>query len=126
MNTYKLLNPYSNEVLAEITYTTSEEASIALNKLEQGRKIQKSFAPFERANILNNLAQLMKRDKEKIAKQITLEMGKTLMDSLVEMDRAITTVTLSSQEWRKPPCPHPPSPSMLTSGPIMFDRGVTS
>jgi acyl-CoA reductase-like NAD-dependent aldehyde dehydrogenase len=98
MNTYKLLNPYSNEVLAEITYTTSEEASIALNKLEQGRKIQKSFAPFERANILNNLAQLMKRDKEKIAKQITLEMGKTISDSLVEMDRAITTVTLSSQE----------------------------
>jgi acyl-CoA reductase-like NAD-dependent aldehyde dehydrogenase len=98
MTTYKLINPFSNEILEEIRFTTSSEAMAALHKLDEGRKIQKKFAPFERSNILNNLAQLMKRDKEKIAKQITLEMGKTIADSLVEMDRAITTVTLSSQE----------------------------
>lgn len=98
MSSYKLINPYTMEIITEVTYTSKEDAFAALALLEKGRVIQKRFAPFERAQILANLAQLMKRDKEKIASQITQEMGKTLSDSLVEMDRAITTVTLSSQE----------------------------
>lgn len=98
MSTYKIINPYSMETVAEVTYTPKEEAFKSLELLEQGRKLQKQMAPFQRADILANLANLMKRDKNKIAAQITQEMGKTLADSLVEMDRAITTITLSSQE----------------------------
>ena len=98
MSTYKLVNPYSMQEIAEVTYTTKEEALKAVALLEKGRVIQKKMAPFERSDILLKLAQLMKRDKDKIATQITQEMGKTLSDSLVEMDRAITTITLSSQE----------------------------
>jgi acyl-CoA reductase-like NAD-dependent aldehyde dehydrogenase len=98
MSTYKIVNPYSNEIVAEVTYTTKEEAFAALELLDQGRKLQKQMAPFQRADILANLANLMRRDKDKIAAQITQEMGKTILDSLVEMDRAITTITLSSQE----------------------------
>lgn len=98
MSTYKIINPFSNETVAEVTYTTKEEAFEALELLDIGRKLQKQMAPFQRANILANLANLMKRDKDKIAEQITQEMGKTILDSLVEIDRAITTITLSSQE----------------------------
>jgi acyl-CoA reductase-like NAD-dependent aldehyde dehydrogenase len=98
MSSYKIINPYSNETVAEVTYTTKEEAFAALELLDKGKKLQRQMAPFQRADILANLAALMKRDKEKIAAQITQEMGKTLMDSIVEMDRAITTITLSSQE----------------------------
>jgi acyl-CoA reductase-like NAD-dependent aldehyde dehydrogenase len=86
------------EVIKELTYSTKDEAFAALALLEKGRAIQKKFAPFERAQILSNLADLMKRDREKMATQITQEMGKTISDSLVEMDRAITTITLSAQE----------------------------
>ncbi len=98
MSSYNIINPYSMKTIAQVNYTTKEEAFNALALLEMGRKIQKKMAPFERAQILANLAALMKRDKEKIATQITHEMGKTIGDSLVEMDRAITTITLSSQE----------------------------
>lgn len=98
MNTYKIINPYSMKTVADITYTTKSEAFAALELLEVGKKIQKQLAPFQRADILANLANLMKRDKEKIATQITIEMGKTIQDSLIEMDRAITTITLASQE----------------------------
>jgi acyl-CoA reductase-like NAD-dependent aldehyde dehydrogenase len=98
MSTYQLINPFSMEVIKELTYSTKDEAFAALALLEKGRAIQKKFAPFERAQILSNLADLMKRDREKMATQITQEMGKTISDSLVEMDRAITTITLSAQE----------------------------
>ncbi|MBA2405809.1 MAG: aldehyde dehydrogenase family protein [Bdellovibrionales bacterium] len=98
MSSYKIINPYSMETVTEIIYTTKEEAFVALGLLEQGRALQKKMAPFQRADILLKLANLMRRDKDLIAAQITQEMGKTLGDSLVEMDRAITTITLSSQE----------------------------
>jgi len=98
MSTYTIINPYSMKTIAEVTYTSKEEAFNALTILDQGKALQRKMAPFQRAEILANLAQLMKRDREKIATQITQEMGKTLNDSLVEMDRGITTITLSSQE----------------------------
>ena len=98
MSTYEIINPFTMSPIAEVTYTTRDEAFKALALLEKGRDIQKKMAPFQRAEILAKLAELMKRDKEKIATQITQEMGKTISDSMVEMDRAITTITLSSQE----------------------------
>lgn len=98
MSSYQILNPYNSTVVAEVAYTSESEALKALGLLEQGKKIQNKMAPFERADILLKLANLMKRDREKIAAQITTEMGKTISDSLIEMDRAITTITLSSQE----------------------------
>jgi acyl-CoA reductase-like NAD-dependent aldehyde dehydrogenase len=98
MSSYKIINPYSNETIAEITYTSREQAFKALELVTKGRKAQLAMVPFERGQILSKLAQLMKRDKEKIADQITKEMGKTINDSYVEMDRAIATITLSAEE----------------------------
>lgn len=98
MSTYEIINPYTQKPIIEVSYTTKDGALKALTLLEQGRSLMRQMAPFQRAEILQNLANLMKRDKEKIAAQITQEMGKTISDSLVEMDRAITTITLSAQE----------------------------
>lgn len=98
MNTYKILNPYNKCLIAEITYTRLNDVIDALGLLEVGKKIQSKTAPFERLKVLEKLAQLIHRDKEKIARQITQEMGKTITESLVEVDRAICTFTLSAQE----------------------------
>jgi len=98
MTKYKIQNPYNNELLSEIEYSSEEQVLSALTLLEVGKKIQSDLPPFERSNILHKLADLLKRDKEKIAQQITLEMGKTITDSLVEVDRAIATAIYAAQE----------------------------
>lgn len=98
MSSYKIINPYTSEAITEVSYTSESDALKSLELLEKGLTLQKKMAPYERADILSKLANLMKRDREKIAAQITQEMGKTISDSLVEMDRAITTITLSAQE----------------------------
>jgi acyl-CoA reductase-like NAD-dependent aldehyde dehydrogenase len=95
---YKIINPFSLASIAEVTYTSQEEAFEALKLLEEGKKLQRNMAPFQRSEILEKLALLLRRDKEIIAKQITEEMGKPLSESLIEIDRAITTITLSAQE----------------------------
>lgn len=64
----------------------------------KGKRTQKNFAPYERGAILQKVADILLRDKEKIAMQMTLEMGKPIADSIVELDRAVQTFTLSAQE----------------------------
>jgi acyl-CoA reductase-like NAD-dependent aldehyde dehydrogenase len=98
MNTYKILNPFSHQTLAEVQYTNKEEALNALQILREGQQLQKKLAPYERAEILYKLADLLRRERQSIARQITMEMGKTINDSMIEMERAINTLTLSAQE----------------------------
>lgn len=98
MSSYSIINPYTQKSIAEVPYTSQEETMKALSLVDSGRKSQSAMVPFERSQILSKLAGIMKRDREKFATQITQEMGKTLSDSLVEMDRAIMTITLSAEE----------------------------
>lgn len=98
MSSYKIINPYNSNVIAEMNYTSTAETMKAVELLEAGKRIQKNMAPFERAQVLHKLAELMKRDRQKMAMQITNEMGKTISDSLIEMDRAICTIILSAEE----------------------------
>lgn len=98
MSSYKIINPYDHKVLAELEYTTHAQCMAALETLEKGKKTQKNLAPYERGDILDRVAKILMRDREKIAMQITLEMGKTITDSLLEVDRAVMTFTLSGRE----------------------------
>lgn len=98
MSTYELINPYDSSLLATISYSSKEEMLKALETVHDGKNELSHLSPFERCEILNKLADLMTRDKNKLAKQITLEMGKTITDSLTEMERAITTIRVSAME----------------------------
>ncbi|MBL7665446.1 MAG: aldehyde dehydrogenase family protein [Bacteriovoracaceae bacterium] len=98
MSDYSVINPYNDEVIKEITYTSRAETQQILKRVVKGQQIIANMTPYERSQVLMKLAELLERDKNKIAQQITLEMGKTLTDSLIEMDRAITTVKTSSYE----------------------------
>jgi acyl-CoA reductase-like NAD-dependent aldehyde dehydrogenase len=98
MTTYELINPYDSSLLATLSYTSKEEMFKALETVHRGKEDIKHLSPYERSCILTKLADLMLRDKDKLAKQITLEMGKTITDSLTEMDRAITTIKVSAME----------------------------
>jgi acyl-CoA reductase-like NAD-dependent aldehyde dehydrogenase len=98
MNSYKIINPFTNKILSEITYTTQDEALRSIEKLIKGKKLQQAMVPFERAHILEKLASLLNRDRQQLAELITQEMGKTIKDSFVEIDRAVATIQLSAQE----------------------------
>jgi acyl-CoA reductase-like NAD-dependent aldehyde dehydrogenase len=98
---FEIINPYTLKPIGSFKYTTHEEAFKSLEEVYNARFSMKNLTPFERAEILNNLAQILKEKKSLFAKQITNEMGKTINDSLVEMDRAYNTILSSSIEARK-------------------------
>jgi acyl-CoA reductase-like NAD-dependent aldehyde dehydrogenase len=101
MSTYNVTNPFTNQTVATISWTTRDEAFKALELLSIGKRKIAKLTPHERSTILYQLAELMKKNQKKIATQITLEMGKTIGDSLVEMERATNTVFCAAEETRR-------------------------
>ncbi|MGB7391494.1 sulfoacetaldehyde dehydrogenase SafD [Marinomonas sp.] len=99
--TYSLVNPYNNELLGEYEYSSWAQIEEKLALLKQGQKTQRKTAAFERANTLMTLASLLKKHAEKMAKLITLETGKTISDSRVEMVRAVNATIASAEEARQ-------------------------
>ncbi|MBC61338.1 MAG: aldehyde dehydrogenase [Zetaproteobacteria bacterium] len=91
----KVYNPYDGGFIEELPYSTEKEV---LTQLEKSHKlaIKKSpLAAYKRIEILENLVSLMASQKEKLALKAAAEGGKPLIDSKIEVDRAISSVKIA-------------------------------
>lgn len=92
----KVINPATKEVIALVPLSTKEElsevAQIAHNAFTRWSKV----AVPRRARILFNYQQLLLKNKEELARLITLENGKNLTESLGEVQRGIENVEFAA------------------------------
>jgi acyl-CoA reductase-like NAD-dependent aldehyde dehydrogenase len=98
---YKVNNPYNNNLLGEFSFSTKEELQAQLRLLKKGQTTLKHIPAHERSDILRHLAELLEAHAEQFAKLITRETGKTISDSRVEMTRAVNAAIASSEEARQ-------------------------
>jgi succinate-semialdehyde dehydrogenase / glutarate-semialdehyde dehydrogenase len=80
-----VLNPSTNAVLARLPHAKRPELDKALAAASKGFKTWKAVNSFERAKILRKAADLMRARVEDIGRVLTLEQGKTFMESKVEI-----------------------------------------
>lgn len=101
MATFTTINPYTLKAIGTFPFHTVTQAQATLKLLQQGHATQAKLPAFQRANILHTLAQLIQQHKEEMAQLITLEIGKSISDSRVEMDRVVNTFIASAEEARR-------------------------
>jgi acyl-CoA reductase-like NAD-dependent aldehyde dehydrogenase len=101
MGKYTVFNPWNNELLGEYDYADSAAIEKTLATLRRGEAIQRNLPAHARADILRRLAQLMRDRQEELARLVTREIGKTIADARVELDRAINTTIASAEEARQ-------------------------
>ncbi|MBQ0140423.1 MAG: aldehyde dehydrogenase family protein [Kurthia sp.] len=97
----ELFSPFSHEKIAEIPVATMGQVEEAIDAAEKNQyKI--AFMPlFERAYILNGVADLLEKNREKAAKLISLEAAKPLKTALVEVDRTVETYKFAAEEAKR-------------------------
>jgi len=100
MSTFKAYNPYDNSLLGEFNYHSKKEVNEIITLLKKGKITQSQMSAHERAHMLENFAKELSKNSEKMAMLITEEVGKTIADSHVEMERSINTITAASHEAR--------------------------
>jgi lactaldehyde dehydrogenase len=92
----EVINPYSLEVIDRITSGSGEETKYAIEVANEHKEVMKNLSPTKRYNLLFKIAEEIKKNKRELAKIISLDAGKPIRQSIIEVDRTITTFKLSA------------------------------
>jgi succinate-semialdehyde dehydrogenase/glutarate-semialdehyde dehydrogenase len=88
--THTVVNPASGAVLGALPLADAADLDRALDAAQRGFRIWRDAAPAQRAAVLLGAARLMRERQEEIARTATLEEGKTLAESRIEVMMNVT------------------------------------
>jgi len=83
-------NPSTGEVLTAVPGANAGDIAAALRAAEAGFRRWRDTPPVERVAILRRAMELLQQRSEDIARTITLENGKLLLESRIEIERSVT------------------------------------
>ncbi|WP_273126137.1 aldehyde dehydrogenase family protein [Bacillus weihaiensis] len=96
-----LITPYSKELLADVAVANEEEITKAIDAAENAFEKMRDMHAYDKADILNKVAYLLKEKKEFAAQLIAKEAGKPIKAATSEVDRTIMTYTFAAEEARR-------------------------
>lgn len=94
----EIYSPNDGKLLTKVQLCTEEDIKNLLLSTKQIQNLMASLHPYERSSILKKAAQYLKEDMERLSFVIASEGGKPLKDAKVEVQRAIGTLELCSEE----------------------------
>src|SRR5207244_3965993 len=99
--TLKVINPATEEVLAEIAYGGRAEVKRALEAAHRAMQSWMKQTANERAKVLKKTADLMRDRADSIARTLTLEQGKPLAESKAEILHSADTFEWFGEEGKR-------------------------
>jgi acyl-CoA reductase-like NAD-dependent aldehyde dehydrogenase len=83
-----VVNPATERVISSVPKASRQQAKQALEAAEHAQPVWEDLSPLKRASFLFKTAQLIRRDKERLARLLTSEQGKPLFEARSEIDGA--------------------------------------
>jgi lactaldehyde dehydrogenase / glycolaldehyde dehydrogenase len=80
-----VINPATGEIIAHVPEATAEDARSALEAAKCAQPAWATLAPHERATYLRRVAELVRKDVDRLARIISLEEGKPLREARFEI-----------------------------------------
>lgn len=96
-----VLNPADESVIATVPHATTGDLDDALGAADRGFRLWRRTSPAERANIMLKASGLIRDRAESIATTMTLEQGKPLDQSRLEVLRACDIIDWDANEGRR-------------------------
>jgi malonate-semialdehyde dehydrogenase (acetylating)/methylmalonate-semialdehyde dehydrogenase len=87
-----IINPATQDVVSQVPLTTNEEFKAAVSAAKQAFPSWRNTPITTRQRIMFKLQELMRRDTDKLAMNITMEQGKTLKDAQGDVFRGLEVV----------------------------------
>lgn len=94
-------NPATGEVIQRIPEATIEDAKRVIDEASVATKIAEAIPAYKRAKLLAAAASLMEQRSAEFARTITLESGKPIKESEVEVKRAVGVFTFAAEEAKR-------------------------
>ena len=99
--TYDVINPATEEIIGQASKASSADVDKALKSAEKGLKVWRNTAPWQRAYIIRKIADLMREKKDILAKWLTLEVGKPLMEGIGEVSGSADIFEWNAEETKR-------------------------
>ena len=99
--TFLSLNPANEQVLGMFQLCSHEDVDKAVNAAEKAYSEWNYLPAPKRGELLLEVAKLLKKDKNKLAKLVTLEMGKVYKEALGDVQEAIDIFEYMAGEGRR-------------------------
>ncbi len=94
-------NKYSGDVLGTIPEARREDVDAAVEAARAASGVMAEMAAHRRGEVLRKAAELIRERREEFARTIAAEAGKALKFARVEVDRAVSTFTVASEEAKR-------------------------
>ncbi len=94
-------NPFDGSTVDVVPRAGLEDVEQALASAVRGAAVMAALPAYERYRILDRAARLMEARADDLARTITLEEGKTLLEASGEAQRSIQTIALSAEEAKR-------------------------
>ena len=99
--TYEVINPANEEVIGSASKASSKDIQLALKSAEKGLEIWKNTSPWERSKIIRKISELLRKKTDVLAKWLTLEVGKPLIEAAGEIGGAADIFEWNSEETKR-------------------------
>ena len=94
-------NKYDGRVIGTLPTARQEDVDAAIDAAERAEDLIADMPAYKRAEILLKTAALLRERYDDLAKTIAAEAGKALKFARAEVDRAISTFTIASEEAKR-------------------------
>ena len=94
-------NKYDGKVIGTVSTARREDVDAAIAAAELAEDVMADMPAYKRAEILLRTAALIRERADDFAKTIAAEAGKALKFARAEVDRAVSTFTIASEEAKR-------------------------
>ncbi|RKZ33353.1 aldehyde dehydrogenase, partial [bacterium] len=98
----EVCSPYDGSVVGRVSVAGDDEIEKALDCAKRSFSLTRTLTAREREQILTKARDLLAERAEDFARIITMEMGKTIAESRLEVSRGIENLALSAHLLREP------------------------
>ncbi|ARO13425.1 succinate-semialdehyde dehydrogenase / glutarate-semialdehyde dehydrogenase [Ketogulonicigenium robustum] len=99
--TIPVVNPASEEVIGHVAHAGTADLDLALDAAQRGFDVWKAVSAYDRSKIMRRAADLLRERAADIAVLLTLEQGKPLAQSKMEVLGAADTIDWFAEEGRR-------------------------
>jgi succinate-semialdehyde dehydrogenase/glutarate-semialdehyde dehydrogenase len=99
--TQPVVNPATEETIGELPHASVADLDRALAAAERGFAVWRATAPNERGKILKRAADLLRERQADIARIATIESGKPIVETRIELGMAADTLEWYAEEGRR-------------------------
>jgi acyl-CoA reductase-like NAD-dependent aldehyde dehydrogenase len=97
----KITFPYDGSLVGTIPRGKEEDVELAVEAAKLGFEKMKKMTAYERYQCLQKAARILSSRALEFAQLLTLEVGKTIKESMGEVGRAVNTITLAAEEAKR-------------------------